>query len=126
MSAEADATFCGLVMSRSFDVASLQRGFEVEAPRQSRDTARQSSGRDTRRSVAGLFPSEREIAHRLSQDPSGWKARAVVLEREGLPRICPVMGGRYWPAVVAFFNRRYGLGSLSPSCVDGMENLDVL
>lgn len=113
-------------MSGSFDVASPQRKLTVETLRNSRARARQSSDRDSRRSVAGLFPSEREIAYRLSQDPSGWKARAVVLEREGLPRICPVMGGRYWPAVVAFFNRRYGLGNLSPSCVDGMENLDVL
>lgn len=80
---------------------------------------------DLRQSV-GLFPCEREIAHRLSQDLSGWRARAVVLEREGLPRICPIMGGRYWPAVLAYFNRRYGVANLSPSATDGMENLDVL
>lgn len=113
-------------MSSSLEVASPQRGFTVDNHRHSRAKAWQPSGRDSRRSVAGLFPSEREIAHRLSQDPSVWKACAVILEREGLPRICPLMGGRYWPAVVAFFNRRYGLGDLSPSCFDGMENLDVL
>lgn len=74
----------------------------------------------------GLFPSEREIARRLSQDPNGWRARAIVLEREGLPRICPVMGGRYWPAVLAYFNRRHGIVNFGPSAMDGTENLNVL
>jgi hypothetical protein len=83
-------------------------------------------GRVSRRHQGGLFPSEDEIARRLSQNLSGWRARAIILEREGLPRICPVMGGRYWPAVLAYFNRRYGIGNLSPSAVDGMENLDAL
>lgn len=81
---------------------------------------------DPRRPDNGLFPSEDEIARRLNQDPSGWRARAIILEREGLPRICPVMGGRYWPAVLAYFNRRYGIVSFSPSAMDGMENLNAL
>lgn len=82
--------------------------------------------RGTRRPDSGLFPSEREIARRLSQDLSGWKARATILEREGLPRVCPIMGGRYWPSVMAYFNHRYGLGNVAPSAMDGMENLDAL
>lgn len=75
---------------------------------------------------AGLFPSEAEIARRLNQDLHAWRSKAVVLEREGMPRIDPVMGGRYWPAVEAYFNRRYGIATSSPSALDGMENLDVL
>jgi hypothetical protein len=38
-----------------------------------------------------------------------WPAAAIVLERHGLPRNCPLMGGRYWPAVRAFLDRYNGL-----------------
>jgi hypothetical protein len=38
-----------------------------------------------------------------------WPAAALVLERHGLPRNCPLMGGRYWPAVKAFLDRYNGL-----------------
>lgn len=37
------------------------------------------------------------------------------------------MGARYWPAVLAYFNRRYGLSSIAPlHQPDGEENLDAL
>jgi hypothetical protein len=76
--------------------------------------------------ATGLFPCEAEIARRLSQTPLEWSAKAIILERNGLPRIDPVMGGRHWPSVVAYFNRLYGLSSIEPSQPDGVENLDVL
>ena len=75
---------------------------------------------------AGLFPCEAEIARRLSQSLRDWAAKAVVLERHGLPRIDPLMGGRYWPAVIAFWNRRYGLANVEISQPDGEENLNAL
>ena len=74
----------------------------------------------------GLFPCEAEVARRLSQDPKDWRAKAVILERDGLPRIDPIMGGRFWPAVVAFWYRRYGLTRTRASQPDGEENLDAL
>ena len=74
----------------------------------------------------GEFPSEGEIARRLSQDPKSWPAIALVLERQGFPRIDPLMGGRFWPAVRMWFFRRYGLSTLPPSNPDGEENLDAL
>jgi hypothetical protein len=74
----------------------------------------------------GLFPPEAEIARRLSQSPAEWAAKAIVLEREGLPRVDPLMGGRYWPAVEVFFRRRYGLSNIEASNPDGTENLDAL
>lgn len=76
--------------------------------------------------VIGLFPCEAEIARRLSQTPVEWAAKATILERDGLPRIDPVMGGRYWPAVQAYWNRRYCLSSIKPSQPDGEDNLDAL
>jgi hypothetical protein len=75
----------------------------------------------------GLFPSEAAIARRLSQSLREWSAKATVLERDGLPAIDPVMGGRFWPAVEAFWFRRYGLSSIAPlRQPDGEENLDAL
>lgn len=74
----------------------------------------------------GLFPAEVEIARRLSQDPRDWAAKAIILEREGLPRVDPIMGGRFWPAVQAFWHRRYGLTTVQVSQPDGEENLDAL
>ncbi|MFG1374173.1 hypothetical protein V5F32_18495 [Xanthobacter oligotrophicus] len=35
-----------------------------------------------------------------------WKAISVILEREGLPLRDPLMGGRYWPGVQAWFAKR--------------------
>ncbi|MGE3279946.1 MAG: hypothetical protein AB7H90_00940 [Alphaproteobacteria bacterium] len=57
----------------------------------------------------GLFPCEAEIARRLSQSGKRWREIARQLEKEGLPKIDPLMGGRFWPAVVTFFARRYGI-----------------
>jgi len=74
----------------------------------------------------GLFPREAEIARRLNQSPGEWRAKAQILEREGLPRIDPLMGGRFWPAVRAFWFRRYGLAQVDVSGPDGEENLDAL
>ena len=74
----------------------------------------------------GLFPCEAEIARRLSQTLVDWQARAKILEREGLPTIDTLMGGRYWPGVVAYLHKRYGLTSLGPSIMDGQENFDAL
>ncbi len=74
----------------------------------------------------GLFPSESEIARRLSQTLPEWKAKAVVLERQGLPRVDPLMGGRYWPAVEQYWRRRYALSTVEPSQPDGGEKLDDL
>ncbi len=74
----------------------------------------------------GLFPCEAEVARRLRQDPIAWKAKAIILEREGLPKIDPLMGGRPWIAVVAWLQRRYGLSHVEVFDLDGQENLDAL
>jgi hypothetical protein len=73
----------------------------------------------------GLFPCEAEIARRLSQSEKRWREIARQLEREGLPKIDPVMGGRFWPAVAAFFRGRHGLDSIVPSDPDGKEHWDA-
>jgi hypothetical protein len=75
---------------------------------------------------SGLFPSEAEIARRFSQDTTGWSSKVIILEREGFPRVDPLMGGRYWPACKAWWNRRYGLGSFEVLQPDEGEDLEAL
>jgi hypothetical protein len=53
-----------------------------------------------------------------------WPAIASLLESRGLPKIDMLMGGRYVPAVKAFFDRDYGLAGASPPlALDGPEDL---
>jgi hypothetical protein len=73
----------------------------------------------------GLYPCEAEIARRLSQSEKHWRRIAPRLEREGLPKIDPLMGGRFWPAVEAFFRNRHGLGNMLAAQPDGEEKWDV-
>jgi hypothetical protein len=57
-----------------------------------------------------LYPDEAKLGRLVLGDRAReWPAKAVVLEREGLPRIDPLMGGRFWPAVRRWFFSRHGL-----------------
>lgn len=53
-----------------------------------------------------LYPSEAQIARAvLGSRAKDWPRIAKTLEdKEGLPRVNALMGGRFWPAVVAFFH----------------------
>jgi hypothetical protein len=77
----------------------------------------------------GLFPCEAELARRLSQSEKRWRAIAPLLEREGLPRIDSLMGGRFWPSVVDFFRLRHGVSKVGNVMVSlappGEENWDA-
>jgi hypothetical protein len=73
----------------------------------------------------GLYPCEAEIARRLSQSEKHWRRITPQLERQGLPKIDPIMKGRFWPAVEAFFRSRHGLDNLVGSQPDGEEMWDV-
>ena len=52
-----------------------------------------------------------------------WPPIASLLESRGLPKIDALMGGRYVPAVRAFFDRDYGLSGSAPLAPDGPEEL---
>ena len=58
-----------------------------------------------------LYPDENEIALAVlgPRRAREWKAKAIVLERHGLPPIDPLMGGRLWVAVLKFFYDRNNL-----------------
>lgn len=62
-----------------------------------------------------LFPDEVDIARAVLGPGrvSDWKCLAPSLERQGLPQVDPVFGGRYWPAVKAWMDRRAGLTTMT-------------
>jgi hypothetical protein len=57
---------------------------------------------------SSLYPDEDEIGRVVlgTKRKREWKGLATTLERHGLPPIDPQFGGRYWPAVRAFLDRR--------------------
>ena len=57
-------------------------------------------GRDRRQEFAGL---------------------AQMLERDGMPKICPLMGGRYVPSVKRFLDFQNGLTAAVPFAPNGVE-----
>lgn len=71
-----------------------------------------------------LFASEMDISVALMGPGRYSTFRAIVplLERRGFPKIDGLMGGRYTPAIRAFFDREYGIhGDVRRGAVDGPE-----
>lgn len=62
-----------------------------------------------------LFPCEADIARAVlgPGHVNDWKILVPSLERQGLPRIDPLFGGRYWPAVKLWFDRRAGITNVT-------------
>ena len=50
-----------------------------------------------------------------------FKGLAILLERQGMPKINPLMRGRYVPAVKDFFDSHNGLSKSAPAAPDGTE-----
>lgn len=72
-----------------------------------------------------LYPSEAEIAV-LVLGPSRareWPEIASVLEAKGLPKVDPLMGGRFLPAVEAYLYRRHDVGAVAPKADLSGEDL---
>lgn len=72
-----------------------------------------------------LFASDRELAVALLGKERGraWRNLVPIYERNGFPKIDPLMGGRYTRAVLAFFDREYGLTERSPLAPPGVERV---
>ena len=73
---------------------------------------------------SNLYPTEQELARCiLGKKEKQWSSIVPTLEKEGLPRVDPLFGGRFWPAVRAFLDRRHGLlkGHI-PATADGHES----
>ncbi len=78
----------------------------------------------TARQPSSLYPDEDELARCvLGKKAKQWSSIAPTLEREGLPRIDPLIGCRFWPAVRVFLDRRHGLRKDQiPTSADGEES----
>ena len=73
-----------------------------------------------------LFASDEAIATAFMGPgkTSEWRQIAALLETRGLPKIDALMGGRYVPAVRAFFDKEYGLIDRAPRLApSGVEDL---
>jgi hypothetical protein len=70
-----------------------------------------------------LFASDEAIGEAvLGRDRRGeFHGLASLHERHGMPKICTVWGGRYVPAVKAFFDNVHGLSAAAPLAPDGVE-----
>ena len=73
-----------------------------------------------------LFSTDEEIGEAvLGRERKGeFAALAQLQERDGMPKINPVWGGRYVPAVKAFLDAQYGISAsatvpLAPNGVEG-------
>lgn len=95
-------------------------------------TAPKGKPRSNREENDCLYASEEKIARRVLGEGKvkQWASLVPTLEREGLPRVDPLFGGRFWPAVRAFFERRHGVSrerrhgvrrEQVPSSADGEE-----
>jgi hypothetical protein len=64
---------------------------------------------------------------RIGEAVLGWERRdefhglATLHERDGMPKISDVWGGRYVPAVKAFLDSQYGLTPAVPLAPNGVE-----
>jgi hypothetical protein len=77
-----------------------------------------------------LYASEEQVAEMVFGPGHlrDWRDRAAILEREGLPKVDPMMGGRYLPAVRTFFDQRNGVilgqnGKPVLKVPDGKDNI---
>lgn len=68
-----------------------------------------------------LFASDAEIGAALlgPARAKDFAAIAPLLESSGLPKIHPLLGGRYWPAVKAWCDAQHGLSDQVPSAPSG-------
>jgi hypothetical protein len=79
--------------------------------------------------MTSLYVDDAELHRRLNPKLGRDRFRAAIkaLEAEGFPTIHKLMGGRYWPAVVAFFDHHHGLRDDVPVTLaqDGPEHFDA-
>lgn len=73
-----------------------------------------------------LFVTEAECAERIGLSTEQFKFSLLAATKAGFPAPDDLFGKRrYWPAVVSWLDRRYGLGGgglAAPPGLDGVEN----
>lgn len=74
-----------------------------------------------------LYANDDQIGRALlgAKKATVWKEFAPLYERQGLPKIDAVFGGRYVPAVKRWLDAREGLGGDPIMAKDGVEDLSA-
>src|SRR5262245_15465227 len=89
---------------------------------------RRRLSRDAAFDFLPVFPTEEVIGAMLLGPgrEQEWRQIAPLLEARGLPKVDPMMGGRYVRAVIEFFDHLYSLdrGGDVPLTPDGTENFE--
>jgi len=58
----------------------------------------------------------------VGDDARRWPELALMFERAGMPKVDPLTGKRFWPAVEQFFANRHGVrAGRVPATADGVE-----
>jgi hypothetical protein len=75
-----------------------------------------------------LYPSEEQIARAVLRPDKvkDWPAIAAIDERKGLPRIDPLHGGRYWPAVKRFYDSINGLDATEAAPASRQSRIRII
>lgn len=74
-----------------------------------------------------MFLTDTEIRERLNIPERRWRPAVQHFERQGFPRVDPLVGKRYWPAVENWLLRRYADGPDTRDAEpDEEENWDAL
>ena len=70
-----------------------------------------------------LFASDEDIGEAVLgyARRTDFKGLATLHERQGMPKLDPVWGGRYVPAVKAYLDSDYGLSAAVPLAPNGIE-----
>lgn len=72
-----------------------------------------------------MFLSDAEIRERLNISEKRWRPVVQHFERQGFPRVDPLVGKRYWPAVETWLLQRYTCGTpIRTPDVEETENWD--
>lgn len=77
--------------------------------------------------TTGLFVTDAQLAERMGIATELLKSALPALQKSGFPAPDPLFQNRrYWPAVKAWLDRRYGLyhgnATIAPPGLDGTEN----
>lgn len=74
-----------------------------------------------------MYLTDTEIRERLKIPAKRWRAVVQHFERRGFPKVDPLVGKRYWPAIEAWMLKRYsGESVMRTPEPEETENWDAL
>lgn len=74
-----------------------------------------------------MYLSDTEIRERLNIPERRWRPAVEHFERQGFPKVDPLIGKRYWPAVETWLLQRYSVdATLRNPDPEEEENWDAL